>query len=117
MSAQSAPARADTGAVADVPETARPLLLFFRSPTSGPCRRVEAYLAQILQRHRNHDTFRVFHIDAEQRPDMVERMRVKCTPTLVVLEDGQARARLAGPCGCKEIADLLAPWLKVREAR
>ena len=37
----------------------RPRLIFFTSSLSGQCRRVEGFLAQVLQRRRNHSTFRV----------------------------------------------------------
>ncbi len=38
--------------------TAKPSLVFFHSASSGRCRRVEGFLAQVLQRRANHDTLR-----------------------------------------------------------
>ena len=48
---------------------ARPMLLFFFEQTSGPCRRAEGYLAQVLQRRSNHDTFAIHFVGDENDPD------------------------------------------------
>ena len=50
---------------------AKPRLLFFTSSVSGHCRRVEGFLAQVLQRRRNHGTFRLLRIDESERPDLL----------------------------------------------
>jgi thioredoxin-like negative regulator of GroEL len=90
----------------------RPGLVFFYSSASGACRRVEGFLAQVLQRRRNHGTFSLYRVDERERPDLVERFGVGRMPTLVVVEDKTVRARLEGPRGCGEIESFLAPWLK-----
>jgi thioredoxin-like negative regulator of GroEL len=92
-------------------EDARPRLIFFFSPRSGRCRRVEAYVAQVLQRRRNHDTFALHKVDADKRPDLAQRFRVGGLPSLVVVTGRQIRARLEAPRGCRDIEDFLAPWL------
>src|SRR5206468_2738026 len=61
---------------------ARPGLIFFTSNTSGKCRRIEGYLAQVLQRRRNHDTFKYYAVAQEQRPDLLEKFKIELTPTL-----------------------------------
>ena len=90
----------------------RPMLLFFTSTTNGRCRRAEGFLAQVLQRRRNHETFTVRHIPQEERPDLLERFRIEATPTLVLVADKKVRGRLVEPRGCEEIQTFLAPWLK-----
>ena len=90
----------------------RPRLIFFTSSFSGQCRRVEGFLAQVLQRRRNHSTFRVLFVDEGEHPDLVERFGVDGFPTLVVVEDRTVRARLDSPRGCREIERLLSPWLR-----
>jgi thioredoxin-like negative regulator of GroEL len=90
----------------------RPSLLFIYSPTSGPSRRAEGYLAQVLQRRANHDTFRLSRINASKRPDLVERLRVSELPALLVVADRRIQARLVRPRGCAEITRFLSPWLK-----
>ena len=89
----------------------RPRLVLFTSLVSGPCRRIEGYLAQVLQRGHNHETFRFTSVAREQRPDLVEKFRVVTMPTLVVIEDRKVRRRLEGMVGCPEIETFLEPWL------
>jgi thioredoxin-like negative regulator of GroEL len=73
---------------------------------------VEGYIAQVLQRRRNHETFKYYAVASEQRPDLVAKFGVTEMPTLVVLEDKTVRARLESPRGCREIERFLAPWLQ-----
>jgi thioredoxin-like negative regulator of GroEL len=90
---------------------AKPRLVFFHSSLSGNCRRVEGFLAQVLQRRRNHETFRLYNVACEERPDLLERFGVATLPTLVVVEGKTVQARLETPRGCREIERFLAPWL------
>jgi thioredoxin-like negative regulator of GroEL len=90
----------------------RPLLIFFTSEQDGRCRRAEGFLAQVLQRRRNHKTFSLRTVARERRPDLLERFRVDQTPTLVVLDEQVVRGKLVAPRGCEEIQAFLAPWLK-----
>lgn len=90
----------------------KPKLVFFTSERSGNCRRVEGFLAQVLQRRRNHGTFRLRTVDEHLHPELVQRFNVTALPTLVVVEGRTERARLEQPRGCKEIEELLAPWLR-----
>jgi thioredoxin-like negative regulator of GroEL len=89
----------------------KPRLVFFHSTVSGNCRRVEGFLAQVLQRRRNHGTFKVVRVAEEERPDLLERFSVGAVPTLVVVEGKAVRARLEQPRGCRDIEGFLAPWL------
>jgi thioredoxin-like negative regulator of GroEL len=95
------------------PGTARkPLLLFFYSQTSGHCRRVEGFLAQVLQRGRNHSAFALRRIDHDLRPDLFVKFGVEEPPALIVVDAKRVRARLEKPRGCVEIQTALAPWLR-----
>jgi thioredoxin-like negative regulator of GroEL len=89
----------------------KPRLVFFHSSFSGHCRRVEGFLAQVLQRRRNHGTFQIYRVAREERPDLVERFEVDEMPTLVVVEGRKVRGRLTRPRGCRDIEAFLAPWL------
>ncbi len=51
---------------APVLEQQVPRLVFFHSTMSGHCRRVEGFLAQVLQRRRNHGTFALVRVAEEQ---------------------------------------------------
>ena len=90
----------------------KPTLVFFYSPTSGVSRRAEGFLAQVLQRRRNHDTFALQRVDYEARPDLATRLGIESAPAIVVIEARRVRARLERPRGCAELQVALAPWLK-----
>ena len=90
----------------------KPGLVFFHSSVSGRCRRVEGFLAQVLQRRQNHATFRVLAVDEHERPDLLRRFEVEEVPTLVVVEGRRVEARLTKPRGCRQIEKFLAPWLR-----
>jgi thioredoxin-like negative regulator of GroEL len=90
----------------------KPRLVFFHSALSGHCRRVEGFLAQVLQRRRNHETFSLYLVEESTRPDLVERFAVERMPTLVVVEGKSVAARLEQPRGCREIERFLSPWLR-----
>ena len=94
------------------PSTAKPLLVFCFSSQSGRCRRAEGYLAQVLQRRHNHETFSLVRVDVDAHPDLAERFEITSTPTLLVIAEGRVCARLSELHGCREIAKVLQPWLK-----
>ena len=94
-----------------IPPLEQPRLVFFHSTLSGHCRRVEGFLAQVLQRRQNHGTFDVVRVAEQERPDLLERFRIETVPTLVVVENKAVKARLEWPRGCRDIEGFLAPWL------
>jgi thioredoxin-like negative regulator of GroEL len=90
----------------------KPRLLFFYSTTSGGSRRAEGFLAQVLQRRRNHETFTLRRVEYEEHVDLAARLGVEQPPAIVVVEAKRVRARLERPRGCVDIKAALAPWLK-----
>ena len=90
----------------------KPGLVFFHSAISGQCRRTEGFLAQVLQRRRNHETFKLYRVAQEERPDLVERFGIETLPTLCIVEGKTVRAKLEQPRGCRDIERFLAPWLR-----
>ena len=90
----------------------RPRLVFFYSPLSGRCRRVEGFIAQVLQRRRNHDTFELVRVSVDRRPDLAEKFQIAEVPTICVVEGRKLRRRIAAPRGCRELERELEPWLK-----
>jgi thioredoxin-like negative regulator of GroEL len=91
---------------------AKPMLVFFYSPTSGHCRRAEGFLAQALQRRQNHDTFELVRVDVDRRQDLAERFRVSALPTLVVVEGRRAVRRIVRPRGSRQLERELSGWLR-----
>jgi thioredoxin-like negative regulator of GroEL len=90
---------------------AKPQLVFVYRTSSGRCRRVEGFLAQVLQRRSNHETFKIYRIDADAEARLAERLKVEDVPTLLVVERKRVRARLEKPRGCRDIEQFLGPWL------
>ncbi len=96
----------------DAPAVERPRLVFFYSPLSGRCRRVEGFLAQVLQRRHNHETFDLVRVPVDRRPDLAERFRVEDVPTVLVVERRRVKRRIVAPRGCRELEAQLEPWLR-----
>jgi thioredoxin-like negative regulator of GroEL len=90
----------------------RPRLVFFHAKASGRSRRVEGYLSQVLQRRRNHESFLLLNVDVDEQADLAKRFRIDEVPTIVVVEGKRVRGRLESPRGCRDIEQLLAPWLR-----
>lgn len=94
------------------PVANQPRLIFFYSPHSGRCRRAEGFLAQVLQRRHNHETFDLIRVSVEKRPDLAERFRIDTVPTMLVVADRRVQARLVSPSGCRALEGFLKPWLR-----
>ena len=99
------------------PASGRPGLIFFYSKRSGRCRRVDGYLAQVLQRRHNHGTFDLFRVETDERPDLLRLLRVENVPAFLVVEQKRVSARLEDPRGCREIEEFLQPWLRGADSR
>jgi len=90
----------------------KPRLLVFYDAHDGKARRVEGFIAQILQRRRNHDTFVVHRVEMSERADLVKRLRITVSPSLLVVDGNKIKGRLEKPHNAVEIQSLLAPWLR-----
>jgi hypothetical protein len=93
-------------------EPSKPMLVFFYSATSGRSRRAEGFLAQVLQRRRNHETFALRRVDYDSHAELAARLGVERPPAIVVVESKRVRAKLEQPRGCVDIKATLSPWLK-----
>lgn len=87
-------------------------MVFFYSPTSGHCRRVEAQLAQTLQRRKNRSRFELVRVNVEERSDLAERFQIDRVPTLVVVEGRRVARRIVAPGTALDLARALEPWLQ-----
>jgi thioredoxin-like negative regulator of GroEL len=88
-----------------------PRLVFFDSPTSGRCRRVEGFLAQVLQHRRNHDSFKLVRVSVDERPDLAERFGIERLPTLCVVGRTLDQAD-PGATGARHLQRELSRWLQ-----
>ena len=89
----------------------RPMLIFFTSSRSGPARRMESLVAHIARKERAR--LRVIQVDVAQRTDLVEKLAVTDVPTLVLVVDRKAVARIAGRASAPKIEELLDTHLGV----
>lgn len=89
----------------------RPRLVFAYSQVSGQSRRADAFLAQVLQRRHNHETFCLHRVSIDERPDLAARLGIDEVPAILVIEGRQVRRRLVRPKGAREIELALSPWL------
>jgi thioredoxin 2 len=98
--------------VAATETQSEPKLLYFYSPKSGPSRRVEAFLDQVLQERNNHEAFSRGRIDVDRAPQLAEHFEVEALPTIVVLEEGRVACKVEGRVSVGSLRDALSPWLK-----
>ena len=91
-------------------ENARPLLVFFLNERSGPARRMESLIAHVARKER--ERLRVTRVDTDRRPDLAERFAVTEIPTLVLVKDKRAVARLDGRSSAPRIERMLEPFLE-----
>jgi thioredoxin 1 len=92
-----------------VTDNARPTLVFFSHERSGPARRMESLLAHVARKER--DRLRVTRVDVDDRPDLAERFRISEIPTLVLVMDKRAVARLEGRTSAPRIERMLDSFL------
>ena len=88
----------------------RPLLVFFWSERSGPARRMESLLAHLERKERQR--LRVRRVDVDASPELAEQFRVQVVPTLVLVKDKRAVARLDGRTSAPRIEAMLEPHLE-----
>jgi thioredoxin-like negative regulator of GroEL len=86
------------------------LLVFFSSRRSGPARRMESLLAHIARKER--DRLRVTIVDVDERSELAGRFEVETVPTLVLVKDKRAVARLEGRASAPRIGRMLEPYLE-----
>ena len=87
----------------------RPLLVFFWSERSGPARRMESLLAHLARKERAR--LRVRRVDVDANPELAERFKVETIPTLVLVKDKKAVARIDGRTSAPRIEAMLEPHL------
>jgi thioredoxin-like negative regulator of GroEL len=93
-----------------MPDDARPLLVFFSSPRSGPARRMESLLAHLARKERAR--LKIRRVDVDTHAELAEHFRIETVPTLVLVVDKQAFGRIEGRASAPRIERLLAEHLE-----
>lgn len=87
----------------------RPLLVFFTSTSSGPARRMESLLAHLARKERGR--LRIARVDVDERPEVAAKFKIELVPTLVLVKEKRAVARLEGRASAPRIEEMLARHL------
>ena len=90
-------------------EDSLPVLVFFWSERSGPARRMDSLLAHLARKERAR--LRIRRVDVDASPEVAERFKVDVVPTLVLVKDRRAVARLDGRTSAPRIDAMLEPHL------
>jgi thioredoxin-like negative regulator of GroEL len=86
--------------------------MYFTSARSGPARRVESLLDQVLQERRNHEVFDRSVVDIDEDRSAAEQYAVEEVPTILVVENGEERCRIDGRPSVAALREALSPWLR-----
>jgi thioredoxin-like negative regulator of GroEL len=86
--------------------------MYFTSARSGPARRVESLLDQVLQERRNHEAFDRSVVDVDEDRSAAEQYAVEEVPTILVVENGEERCRIDGRPSVAALREALSPWLR-----
>jgi thioredoxin 2 len=87
-----------------------PLLLFFYSPTSGPCRRMDGLVSWLYVRERRRLRLRLVNVDI--CPELARRFAVTTVPTMILIRSHEVVARLEGRANGKQIDATFVPHLR-----
>jgi thioredoxin-like negative regulator of GroEL len=92
----------------------KPLLVFFTSARSGPCRRLESVLAHLGRKER--DRLSVAVIDIGEHEDVAAHFGIRSVPTVVLVRDKREVCRLDGRLSAARIEAALEAHLAARAA-
>jgi thioredoxin 1 len=97
---QQAPILDDT---ADAPTFAPLQLLYFHSPSCGPCRSMGPIIDELSREHEN-----VISVDITQNMVLAQKYNVRATPTVVLVKEGRIAEVLLGPKSATKLRGLLS---------
>ncbi len=83
----------------------KPVLLDFYSDTCIPCKRMAGTLGEIEETYE--DKIYLYKVNVNYDMELAQQYQVMSAPTLVLVNQGEEKGRLAGTVGKAEIIELL----------
>jgi thioredoxin 1 len=99
---QGKPAPEISGDVGDALKRNERALLYFYSPTCGPCRAMTPVVEQLASRHQN-----VVKVDVSDSAEVARSFGVMATPTTILVEQGKVAKVRVGSLSEKQLESLL----------
>jgi thioredoxin 1 len=99
----------ETNFIAEVTESARPVLVAFLAPWSRPCQVIRPVLDEITVACSG--DLKVVKVNADDNPDLGLCYGIQSIPTLLCFVDGNERGRIVGTASKKAILAKLKPFV------
>lgn len=80
-----------------------PVIVDFWGPKCGPCKMMDPLLDEIAKERSG--SLRVAKVNVMDNPQLVERFRLRGTPTLLIISGGEVRQQFVGATGKKALLE------------
>jgi len=84
----------DSNYIAEVVNSAVPVLVDFSAVWCGPCQRLAPTVHEVAEEAAG--TYKVCEVDVDEAPGLVQQFRIMSVPTLVVMSEGKEAVRMVG---------------------
>ena len=96
----------DSNFIAEVQNSALPVLLDFFATWCGPCQMLAPTIEELAEEWEG--KYKVCKADVDKVPALVGQFRIMSVPTLVLIRDGREADRLVGGQSREQIAEAMA---------
>lgn len=93
----------------EIGAAAEAVIVDFWAEWCGPCKTIAPILDQIAEEHVG--KVRVVKLNVDDNPETGRRFQVRSIPTLLVFQDGEAKARIVGAKSKQQLEVELAEFL------